>query len=217
MAWDLRSNIESETEGALIAPDLTEAQIDGLYPEYPFDRNPVIVPKISTVPAVGTAPDLPAEGAGETEIEGEAGDDAGDAAGDTNPASPSAAGTGTAAGASAAAGIEWSEVDSVIAAVGELVGDAGEGIGSNSWVVSGSLTDTGMPLLANDPHLSRRAPRRSRWRAATTSCSRCARPRTAPSCRASPTTSRRSQKTPTPVPAPAPWSRPPVPRRARTR
>ncbi|MGH8881802.1 MAG: penicillin acylase family protein, partial [Stackebrandtia sp.] len=30
----------------------------------------------------------------------------------------------------------------------------GRGIGSNSWVVSGSLTATGKPLLANDPHLA---------------------------------------------------------------
>src|SRR5690606_2440149 len=29
----------------------------------------------------------------------------------------------------------------------------GEGIGSNSWVVSGEHTASGMPLLANDPHL----------------------------------------------------------------
>lgn len=28
-----------------------------------------------------------------------------------------------------------------------------DGIGSNSWVVSGELTSTGKPLLANDPHL----------------------------------------------------------------
>ncbi len=30
----------------------------------------------------------------------------------------------------------------------------GEGIGSNSWVVSGERTTTGQPLLANDPHLA---------------------------------------------------------------
>ncbi|WP_211658688.1 penicillin acylase family protein [Phytoactinopolyspora halophila] len=29
----------------------------------------------------------------------------------------------------------------------------GSGIGSNSWVVDGSLTETGAPMLANDPHL----------------------------------------------------------------
>lgn len=33
-----------------------------------------------------------------------------------------------------------------------------EGIGSNSWVVSGEHTTTGKPLLANDPHLSASMP-----------------------------------------------------------
>jgi penicillin amidase len=37
-------------------------------------------------------------------------------------------------------------------AVPALVGQ-GDGIGSNSWVVAGSRTTTGKPLLANDPHL----------------------------------------------------------------
>lgn len=32
------------------------------------------------------------------------------------------------------------------------------GIGSNSWAVSGALTDTGMPYLANDPHLGIQMP-----------------------------------------------------------
>ena len=40
-----------------------------------------------------------------------------------------------------------------LAAVPELVG-RGEGIGSNSWVVSGEHTASGKPILANDPHLS---------------------------------------------------------------
>ncbi|MEV1006923.1 penicillin acylase family protein [Streptomyces sp. NPDC049881] len=35
-----------------------------------------------------------------------------------------------------------------------LLGPEGSGIGSNSWVVSGTYTTTGAPLLANDPHLS---------------------------------------------------------------
>ncbi|RNE63834.1 penicillin acylase family protein [Cryobacterium tepidiphilum] len=38
-------------------------------------------------------------------------------------------------------------------ALPELIGPAGGEIGSNSWVVSGAHTDTGKPLLANDPHL----------------------------------------------------------------
>lgn len=34
----------------------------------------------------------------------------------------------------------------------------GEGYGSNSWVVSGALTQSGKPLLANDPHLATEIP-----------------------------------------------------------
>lgn len=33
-----------------------------------------------------------------------------------------------------------------------------DGMGSNNWVVSGKLSDTGKPLLANDPHLGMSAP-----------------------------------------------------------
>ncbi len=39
-----------------------------------------------------------------------------------------------------------------------LLGSTSRGIGSNSWVVSGELTATGMPFLANDPHLSSQMP-----------------------------------------------------------
>jgi penicillin amidase len=41
-----------------------------------------------------------------------------------------------------------------LARLPELMGDGGPGIGSNSWVIAGSKTATGKPLLANDPHLS---------------------------------------------------------------
>ena len=40
----------------------------------------------------------------------------------------------------------------------ELLGPLGDGIGSNSWAVSGSLTASGSPLLANDPHLTIQMP-----------------------------------------------------------
>lgn len=36
----------------------------------------------------------------------------------------------------------------------ELIGTRGPDIGSNNWAVSGALTASGMPLLANDPHLA---------------------------------------------------------------
>jgi penicillin amidase len=44
----------------------------------------------------------------------------------------------------------------LVAAIG--VTDPDSGIGSNSWVVSGSRTDTGMPILSNDPHLAIQMP-----------------------------------------------------------
>ncbi len=40
----------------------------------------------------------------------------------------------------------------------DSLGPWNDGIGSNSWAVSGKLTDTGMPLLANDPHLGIQMP-----------------------------------------------------------
>jgi len=45
-----------------------------------------------------------------------------------------------------------------LALLDSLLGPAGSGIGSNSWAVSGKLTATGMPLLANDPHLGIQMP-----------------------------------------------------------
>ncbi|HEU5484610.1 MAG TPA: penicillin acylase family protein, partial [Microlunatus sp.] len=42
-------------------------------------------------------------------------------------------------------------------AIPDLMGN-GDGIGSNSWVVSGEHTVTGKPMLANDPHLATSIP-----------------------------------------------------------
>ncbi|MGN7948995.1 penicillin acylase family protein [Microbacterium sp. 22215] len=150
MAWDLRGNVEDETERSLLAAELasgasdaaeTQATLDRLYPAYPFDEHPVIVPEISTVPAVGA------------------------------DAAPAAFTTDENDGEmqQAATTIEWQEASDVIEAASILVGDVGEGIGSNSWVVSGDLTDTGMPLLANDPHLGSSLP--SVWYQVQLKCS----------------------------------------------
>ncbi|UJP09483.1 penicillin acylase family protein [Microbacterium sp. KUDC0406] len=133
MAWDLRTNIEDETERAQLAATLDPAAaaqtLQQLYPSYPFDRNPVIVPTISKVPAVATTADTAA-------FTGSEGKDA----------------------AQALNSVEWQQADSVIEAASMLLGGVGEGIGSNSWVVSGQLTETGKPLLANDPHLGAALP-----------------------------------------------------------
>lgn len=54
-------------------------------------------------------------------------------------------------------------VDGVSADYGALLDwvgafESGPGIGSNSWVVSGTHTQSGRPIVANDPHLDLRAP-----------------------------------------------------------
>ncbi len=136
MAWDLRDNLESETERALLAANgYSAAQLADLYPAYPFDRNPVIVPTIT--------PDAPAAS---VTAPASAAQDAGPAAG-TAPAA-----------ATRPASIRWSEAGGVVDAVSVLLGGGGEGLGSNSWVVAGDLTASGKPLLANDPHLGASLP-----------------------------------------------------------
>jgi penicillin amidase len=45
-----------------------------------------------------------------------------------------------------------------LGAAESALGARESGIGSNSWVISGALTDTGKPILANDPHLGAQMP-----------------------------------------------------------
>lgn len=46
------------------------------------------------------------------------------------------------------------KVSAAINAMPTMLGNGAPGLGSNSWVVAGSRTNTGKPLLANDPHLA---------------------------------------------------------------
>jgi penicillin amidase len=55
------------------------------------------------------------------------------------------------------AGLEPFDMDRVWA-VKRLLRTADPGVGSNNWVVAGSRTTTGLPLLANDPHLGMQIP-----------------------------------------------------------
>ena len=38
--------------------------------------------------------------------------------------------------------------------VGQVIGSPDEGLGSNNWVVSGARTESGMPMVASDPHIA---------------------------------------------------------------
>src|SRR5882757_3196662 len=53
---------------------------------------------------------------------------------------------------------QLSGISQIIDQMPALLGPSSSGIGSNAWVVSGDLTTTGEPLLANDPHLAPQVP-----------------------------------------------------------
>ncbi len=79
----------------------------------------------------------------------------------TGPAGTARSGESVAADSSLAAfaAPALTRIESRIAMVDEMLGGARlENLGSNSWAVSGELTDTGLPYLANDPHLGAQLP-----------------------------------------------------------
>jgi len=120
MAWDLRGNMDSEIDRAMLLKHLSIDQVDFLYPAYPDDR-PVIVTHPHITKSVKTLE--------ESKLS-----------------------------MMAAIYPALVEVSDFSSTVDSLTGGGFEGIGSNSWVISGELTDTGMPLLANDPHLGVQLP-----------------------------------------------------------
>ena len=129
MAWDLKSNFDDEVTRARLAATLPVPRIDQLYPPYPYSkRAPVIT---------GPSSDQPSASAVGPGLDG---------AGLASPVARTAAGSRALAQAQQA-------LDAVPALLGR-----GDGIGSNAWVVAGSRTTTGKPLLANDPHLAPSVP-----------------------------------------------------------
>ncbi|MFJ6212588.1 penicillin acylase family protein [Streptomyces sp. NPDC092296] len=128
MAWDLSGNMQDEIDRSLLQENFSTEQVGQLYPAYPYDRNGTIL-KTGTVAAGGYV--------------------------------PADSGSGAAAGgqpdtttqARALVGSLMQDVSGKVGSVPQLLGANGQGIGSNSWVVAGSKTTTGKPLMANDPHL----------------------------------------------------------------
>ncbi|RNL71529.1 penicillin acylase family protein [Streptomyces sp. I6] len=172
MAWDLRGNMQDEIDRSLMTSRLTEQQIKQLYPAYPYDLHQPVV----TAGAVD-------DGSGKWDPEAEPSSDSPGSSsssgssgspGSSDPSGSSGAGSssqdGGTAGSGAGAGPEsgsgagqgaqtqLSGLSDVLDGIPALLGPNGSGIGSNSWVVSGSYTTTGKPLLANDPHLAPQLP-----------------------------------------------------------
>ncbi|MEV7678129.1 penicillin acylase family protein [Streptomyces sp. NPDC088341] len=183
MAWDLRGNMQDEIDRSLLTSRLTEKQIDELYPSYPYDRNAPIVSEGGIDPITGkydpeaepsaTPPGDTTDGTG-TGTGFETGTGTGTETGtgtgtgtdgtgtDAGTVLNSADGTGTsgtsAAGATENFNTQLAALSGTLDEIPALLGPNGDGIGSNSWVVSGQYTTTGKPLLANDPHLAPQLP-----------------------------------------------------------
>ncbi|CAL9484161.1 penicillin acylase family protein [Streptomyces sp. enrichment culture] len=138
MAWDLRGNMQDEIDRALMTSRLGPKQIADLYPAYPYDRNKAIVQ----------------EGQYDELTQTFDGGDGGSSDGGDGTGTGTGTGAGTGTGSGSALQGQLAGLQDVLDNVPTAVGVNGNGIGSNSWVVSGKHTITGKPLLANDPHLS---------------------------------------------------------------
>ncbi|PDP85432.1 penicillin acylase family protein [Glycomyces fuscus] len=143
MAWDLGGNLTEETERALLLDaGLTREQIAELYPAYPHEEH---------LPITDTGEHGQA-GADDGSEDSEDSDEADLREGDEQraPELPREAVPALAGVAGAAA-----ELPSLLGP------STSPDLGSNSWVVGGEHTESGMPLLANDPHLGASMP--STW------------------------------------------------------
>lgn len=136
MAWDLRSNLEDEIDRALLSTKLSAAQIAQLHPAYPYSQHPTITAEGQGSPAT-TTPDAKPSGTAA---------DSGSGSAAPAPATPP----------EYAAAL--TRLSASLESIPNLLGPAGNDIGSNSWVVSGAHTASGKPLLANDPHLGAAMP-----------------------------------------------------------
>jgi penicillin amidase len=132
MAWDLSGNYSFELLRRDLVKTVGEERMAQLMPAYPVDGLSI------TAGPGGASEPGGADGAGKS----------GRSGGLETPSSWSRAFV--------------SAVSSGDPAVRDfLTGARTEGLGSNNWVVDGTLTASGKPLLANDPHLGTRLP--STW------------------------------------------------------
>ena len=125
LAWDLRGNMEDEIYRSVMSASVGVEQTEELFPAYPYERHQPIVTQGNVVAGVFDQNAL-------------------------------AAGTVAGPRVAASAGVlaAMSRVRTGVDALNGWLAPVGEGIGSNSWAVSGTHTATGKPLLANDPHLA---------------------------------------------------------------
>lgn len=140
MAWDLLGNYDDEISRAQLYSHLSPtygheqalAMVEAVYPAYPTIKNLPIVPDEALLHEYKQSKENErAESEPAQEEEADAADASIAPLGDERL---------------------WAAAASTMAAVPNALGE-GDGIGSNSWVISGEHTESGLPLLANDPHL----------------------------------------------------------------
>jgi penicillin G amidase len=166
VAWDLRGNAEDEVNRVRYAEAVGGPRATELYPGFPYDEYPVIVPQGAVVDGafdVDAAVDPSASGSGCT------GSGCPDPAAESRIEAAEEALLGLGGGSSARLGMSplaretadaLESVDpslrglaSIEATLETLIGPVGDGVGSNSWAVGPAHTATGSALLVNDPHL----------------------------------------------------------------
>ncbi len=125
MAWDLRGNMVEEIQRSIISAKVGKARTAQLFPPYPYNRHRPIVTQGAVHNGVWDQSAMPGAAQAASSI----------------PRVPT--------GAVASLGA----LGNGLVSLDKVLGPTTSGIGSNSWVVSGSKTITGLPLLANDPHL----------------------------------------------------------------
>jgi penicillin amidase len=133
MAWNLGSNMTDEVDRSLATAELDPEQIGLLYPDYPYEQNRPIVDQGGIVDGV-----FEQDATGNSTRE------------PRRPAPPYGVRTPDALDA-------LRHARDAATPLADLLGTT-SGVGSNAWVVSGDLTSSGAPILANDPHLGASMP-----------------------------------------------------------
>ena len=129
MAWDLSSNYSSELMRMDLAAQVGAARMADLTPPFPQDGLTIL----------GSAPSIVARPFKSLE--------------------PDLVARSLSTLDSSLKGSRYKQDDGPAAAVRDfLLGARIEGIGSNNWVVDGTRTASGKPMLANDPHLATHVP-----------------------------------------------------------
>lgn len=138
LAWDLRGNMTDEIYRAVMSASVGVEETEKLFPAYPYAQHQPIVTSGAVVDGVFDQNAIPQ----------------GSAVG-------SSAALRSAQPALLAAQRNADQLESVL-------GPHGKGIGSNSWAIAGTHTESGQPLLANDPHLGPTMP--SLWYQSSMHC-----------------------------------------------